>query len=1202
MIKNIVRLFVLLIPLSIPVFSSDWYVRPEGGSYGAENGTSYANAWDGLKKVVWGNNGVKAGDTLYICGLHLKEYKAGLTTVDRTITPVGGSGDSSRVTIRGDYPGDPGIIWGGSLLKHEPWVNEGSNTYSITLPMDMWTDWFFEDVTASGRTVLTKVGSLAECQSRPGSHYSSNYQQGSKLYIHCSNNGDPTNRIVANGGGWFWACDTASYLTFKNLKFYCRNIVSAFSHMRYDGCTIWYADVNVLTFTEQYSYVEIISCDIAHGQTGIGFAMQLAGTGPHHVLVRGNKIHDMGTRPSLYNPDSHAIGVNSLSDSIIELNEMYNCGSTLAFYAYDSGINSSIKNNTVRWNYIHDAHRLGGSSGNGIEFTCGASHGDCSGNACIGNIVVCTGEDAFRSKWKQTVKFYNNVAYGASRFNYYFGNAYNEVRVEAKNNISMNPGTYHIEFQTNAAAGNYVCDVDYNLYYPDSGTKFIFQDASDVQYVNFSGWKSLAKPGCTFDPHSPTPADPKFVNASGTLRLDTDFKLQSSSPAIDRGVNVGLTQDRAGVAVPQSSAPDIGAYEYVFGSNPLLASLNASPTSGYAPLTVTFSGSATGGAPPYTFRWNFGDGSSSTAQNPSNTYSSPGNYTATLTVTDSQSATNSKSLTINVTSIANPLIASSSASPSSGQAPLTVNFNGSATGGTPPYTYRWNFGDGQSSTSQNPSHTYSAAGNYVAILTVTDSQSATATNSVSINVTATPGQLLATASGSPTSGLAPLAVNFTGSATGGTPPYSYSWNFGDGTSSTAQNPSHTYSTIGNYIASLTVTDSGSANASATVSIAVGSVTAASLDLAAVTGAPAPGQGGTTDPSPGNHSFSVGSTASVRSIPNTDYRFSKWTGDITEAATFNLATTLTMDKNKSVSATFCTMCADVTGDLRITPADAQRAFDIYLGRIANPTWCELENADINCSGTKFAPKVTPADAQTIFHKYLRKGVVSSDCSGNSRGAALATQSSGFLNVSLTISNVTFALGQDVVIPIVVESPSDIKAFGFDLSYPSDILTYIGLESTELTNDFDQLDANVLAYQGINQERPKTGPAEDFVFGFDPIFSTKILTLQAINNSRPSPEFDPPSTGAGNYRLLRVGGYKTESTENPTSGVLVTLIFRVIGEVKDPGSISVIATYDDIKNASIKNDGMINRQNSPQVREDERPVRKVERKTPGKRYDF
>jgi hypothetical protein len=48
---------------------------------------------------------------------------------------------------------------------------------------------------------------------------------------------------------------------------------------------------------------------------------------------------------------------------------------------------------------------------------------------------------------------------------------------------------------------------------------------------------------------------------------------------------------------------------------------------------------------------------------------------------------------------------------------------------------------------------------------------------------------------------------------------------------------------------------------------------------------------------------------------------------------------------------------------------------------------------------------------------------------------------------------------------------------------------------------------------------------------------------------------------------VGGYKFSSTESPSSGVLITLVFRVTGQVNDPISTSIIATYDDIHNASI-----------------------------------
>ena len=67
--KLVFLIFFFLIATSL--FATDWYVRPAGGAYGAEDGTSYAAAWDGLLNVVWGGAGVVPGDTLYICGTHI---------------------------------------------------------------------------------------------------------------------------------------------------------------------------------------------------------------------------------------------------------------------------------------------------------------------------------------------------------------------------------------------------------------------------------------------------------------------------------------------------------------------------------------------------------------------------------------------------------------------------------------------------------------------------------------------------------------------------------------------------------------------------------------------------------------------------------------------------------------------------------------------------------------------------------------------------------------------------------------------------------------------------------------------------------------------------------------------------------------------------------------------------------------------------
>ena len=226
---------------------------------------------------------------------------------------------------------------------------------------------------------------------------------------------------------------------------------------------------------------------------------------------------------------------------------------------------------------------------------------------------------------------------------------------------------------------------------------------------------------------------------------------------------------------------------------PPVADFTATPGSGPVPLAVQFTDASTGAA---TWSWTFGDGTTSTTQNPSHTYTDAGTYNATLTVTN-PGGSSEKQLPISVT--ISPPVADFTATPGSGPAPLAVQFTDASTGAA---TWSWTFGDGTTSTIQNPSHTYIDAGTFTATLTVTN-PGGISSKPLQIPVTLSPP--VADFTATPTSGTVPLAVRFTDASTGAT---SWSWVFGDGTSSTEQSPMHSYTTAGTYTVVLTATNAG----------------------------------------------------------------------------------------------------------------------------------------------------------------------------------------------------------------------------------------------------------------------------------------------------------------------------------------------------------------------------------------------------------
>ena len=150
----------------------------------------------------------------------------------------------------------------------------------------------------------------------------------------------------------------------------------------------------------------------------------------------------------------------------------------------------------------------------------------------------------------------------------------------------------------------------------------------------------------------------------------------------------------------------------------------------------------------------------------------------------------------------------------SGEAPLSVDFTDTSAGGVE--SWAWDFGDGDVSAASDPSHTFVNAGDYTVALTVTNGLGTdTASTVISVSEPPPPEQPAANFTATPTSGNAPLAVSFTDTSTGG--PESWAWDFGDGTTASAQNPNHVYGVPGLYTVGLTVTN---AAGSSSVTLAI----------------------------------------------------------------------------------------------------------------------------------------------------------------------------------------------------------------------------------------------------------------------------------------------------------------------------------------------------------------------------------------------
>jgi len=264
---------------------------------------------------------------------------------------------------------------------------------------------------------------------------------------------------------------------------------------------------------------------------------------------------------------------------------------------------------------------------------------------------------------------------------------------------------------------------------------------------------------------------------------------------------------------------DTWAYE--FGPDAVLSSSTASAEVGES---VTFTASTALGTPPYQVEYAFGDGSFARASgseeeiNATHVFNEAGDYNATVEVTDSVGA-NTSAGPVEVVVHARP-IASASATPSTVDAGFPVQFTGTASGGTPAFTYRWDFGDGSNATTVNATHTFAAPGTYDVRFNATDADQSTATGTVVVTVEPDPTLSLAATTTTPKQA---QPITLFANVTGGTGPFNYSWSFGDGSpGSHVPAPDHDFAATGTYTVQVWVNDSGGGSTHQSLEVSVGS--------------------------------------------------------------------------------------------------------------------------------------------------------------------------------------------------------------------------------------------------------------------------------------------------------------------------------------------------------------------------------------------
>ncbi|WP_224484392.1 PKD domain-containing protein [Robertkochia aurantiaca] len=532
------------------------------------------------------------------------------------------------------------------------------------------------------------------------------------------------------------------------------------------------------------------------GITSLGaFSQSKQGYAHQNITVRSCEVFDI---PG-YDKGEHSgngIVLSDVQNSVIEYSTVYNsgsgntnCGGPVGIWYYDADqvtiqfnevynmssgtgcdgggfdLDGGVTNGVIQYNYSHDnegpGYLVGQFTGsramNNITLRYNISENDARTN--LGSITLFNDNTDFAVN---NVSIYNNTVY----LNETGGHANSSAIaiVDTGNSLGSNIDFYNniLMVENGAALIDISAQHDAGFYgnlYHSTGEFLISYKGSD--YTSLDAFRASGNEflnsentGVEGDPLFNAPGSGGTIGFGNPLSALTAYKFSENSPAINAGINLSSdiadisdigTVDFYGNSNQVGSSQDIGSYEYetiTGGGTPPTVSFTADPINGTIPLTVNFDASGTtDDGTIVSYIWDFGDGNTGNGVTTTYTFQTAGVFTVTLTVTDDQG--NSSSDTVEITATDNSStapVASFSADPVNGTAPLLVNFDASASSDNGAITgYDWDFGDGNTASGITTNHTFQTAGSYEVVLTVTDDDGQTGQTSATITVSSPDG-------------------------------------------------------------------------------------------------------------------------------------------------------------------------------------------------------------------------------------------------------------------------------------------------------------------------------------------------------------------------------------------------------------------------------------------------------------------------------